>query len=225
MAIRWMTALVEPPSASTTLIAFSKDSSESGDGGRETMRRPDATAIRGWSLSAAGMDAAPGNDTPSASTAEVIVEAVPIVMQWPGDEAIRSSAEAQSASRDRSRPAARPSTSTRPNPSPSVWPRQERPQHRPGRDEDERQPRRDRAHDQRGRRLVAPAQQHGAVERIGPQQLLGLHRQQVAIEHRRRLHGTARSTRSPGPPAGTRPPARRRASRPRPDRAGGCGTG
>ena len=47
MAIRWMTALVEPPSASTTLIAFSKDSSESGGGGRETMRRPDATAMRG----------------------------------------------------------------------------------------------------------------------------------------------------------------------------------
>ena len=39
----------------------------------------------------------------------------------------------------------------------------------------------------RGRRLVAPAHQHRAVGRVRAQQLLGLHRQQVAIEHRRRL--------------------------------------
>ena len=38
-----------------------------------------------------------------------------------------------------------------------------------------------------GRRLVAAAHQHRAVDRIGAQQLLGLHRQQVAVEHRRRL--------------------------------------
>ena len=51
IAIRWMTALVEPPSARTTVIAFSKDSRESGDAGRSTIRRPAATAMRGWSES------------------------------------------------------------------------------------------------------------------------------------------------------------------------------
>src|SRR4051812_8485447 len=44
------------------------------------------------------MEAAPGNVKPSASTADVMVDAVPIVMQCPGDDAIRSSAEAQSSS-------------------------------------------------------------------------------------------------------------------------------
>ena len=70
------------------------------------------------------MDAAPGRDKPSASTAEVIVEAVPIVMQCPGDEAIRSSAEDQSSS------VIVPARSSSQyfqtsEPEPSVWPRQE----------------------------------------------------------------------------------------------------
>src|SRR4051794_15472747 len=98
IATRWMTALVEPPKAKTTVIAFSKDSRVNGDAGSDTIRRPAATAIRGWSLSAAGIDAAPGMVTPSASTAEVMVDAVPIVMQWPGDDAIRSSTSSHSAS-------------------------------------------------------------------------------------------------------------------------------
>ena len=55
-------------------------------------------AMRGWSESAAGIDAAPGMVRPNASTADVIVDAVPIVMQCPGDDAIRSSIAAQSSS-------------------------------------------------------------------------------------------------------------------------------
>src|SRR4051794_34204577 len=74
IAIRWITAFVDPPKAKTTVIAFSNDSSVKGDDGKATIRRPDATAIRGWSLSAAGIDAAPGIVTPSASTADVIVD-------------------------------------------------------------------------------------------------------------------------------------------------------
>ena len=93
-----MTALVEPPSARTTRTAFSKDSRDSGGSGRSTIRRPAATAMRGWSESAAGIDAAPGSVNPRASTADVIVDAVPIVMQWPGEDAIRSSTDSQSAS-------------------------------------------------------------------------------------------------------------------------------
>ena len=38
-----------------------------------------------------------------------------------------------------------------------------------------------------GRGLVAAAHQHAAVDRVGAQQLLGLHRQEVAVEHRGRL--------------------------------------
>ena len=39
--------------------------------------------------SAAGMEAAPGRVSPSTSAMVVIVEAVPIVMQVPGERAIR----------------------------------------------------------------------------------------------------------------------------------------
>ena len=49
-----------------------------------------------------------------------------------------------------------------------------------------------RAHEQRGRGLVAAAHQHAAVDGIGAQQLLGLHREEVAVQHRGRLHESLR---------------------------------
>ena len=56
-----------------------------------TMRLPVSVAICAWRESAAGIEAAPGSVRPSASAALVIVEAVPIVMQWPGERAMPSS--------------------------------------------------------------------------------------------------------------------------------------
>ena len=53
-----------------------------------TISRPVSLAIRAWRESAAGIDAAPGSVNPSASAAEVIVDAVPMVMQWPGERAM-----------------------------------------------------------------------------------------------------------------------------------------
>src|SRR3954451_18072797 len=70
------------------------------------------------------MDAAPGRDRPNASTAEVMVEAVPMVMQWPGDEAIRSSAEDQSSSLIVPARSSSQSFHTS-DPEPSVGPRQD----------------------------------------------------------------------------------------------------
>jgi hypothetical protein len=60
-------------------------------------------------------------------------------------------------------------------------------QHRARRNVDRRQVHRQRTHHERGCGLVATAHQHGAVGRIAAQELFGLHREQVAIEHRRRL--------------------------------------
>ena len=60
-------------------------------------------------------------------------------------------------------------------------------QHRTGGQEQRRQIHRRGTHQQTRRGLVAPTHQHRAVDRVGPQQLLGLHRQQVAVQHRRRL--------------------------------------
>ena len=42
------------------------------------------------------MEAIPGSVMPSASAAEVMVEAVPIVMQWPGERAMPHSSSASS---------------------------------------------------------------------------------------------------------------------------------
>ena len=53
-------------------------------------------AITACRESAAGIEAAPGRVTPSASAALVIVEAVPMVMQCPGERAMPFSISCQS---------------------------------------------------------------------------------------------------------------------------------
>ena len=62
------------------------------------MRLPDNVAICAWRESGAGIDAAPGRVSPIASAALVMVDAVPMVMQWPGERAMPSSTPCQSSS-------------------------------------------------------------------------------------------------------------------------------
>ena len=52
--------------------------------------RPLIEAILGWPESAAGMEEAPGRVMPRTSATAVMVEAVPMVMQWPGERAMPS---------------------------------------------------------------------------------------------------------------------------------------
>ena len=91
------TALVDPPSARIVVIALSMAPAVTKSRGFKssqtisTMRRPVSAAIRACRESAAGIDTAPGSVKPIASAADVIVDAVPIVMQCPGDRAIPSS--------------------------------------------------------------------------------------------------------------------------------------
>jgi len=59
---------------------------------------PLAVASREWLESTAGIEAAPASDNPSASVAIAIVEAVPIVMQVPGERAMPSSTSRQAQS-------------------------------------------------------------------------------------------------------------------------------
>ena len=104
MAIRWTIALVEPPIASTVVIALrnavrvSTVESRTSSQTMSTMRRPVCAPITACRESAAGMEAAPGSVTPSASAALVIVDAVPIVMQCPGERAMPFSISRQSSS-------------------------------------------------------------------------------------------------------------------------------
>jgi hypothetical protein len=59
-------------------------------------------------------------------------------------------------------------------------------QHRPAGQQNGRFVGRRRPHQLRGNVLVAARQQHHAVQRLGADHLLGIHRHQVAIKHRRR---------------------------------------
>ena len=61
-------------------------------------------------------------------------------------------------------------------------------EHRSAWNEDERQGRRESAHNQCRRCFVACAKQHRAVDGMTAEHLLGLHRQKIAIEHRCRFH-------------------------------------
>ena len=97
-------ALVDPPRASTAVTALSIARASTMSRTRRssqtisTMRLPDWVAICACRESGAGIEAAPDSVRPIASAALVIVEAVPIVMQWPGERAMPSSTPRQSSS-------------------------------------------------------------------------------------------------------------------------------
>jgi hypothetical protein len=60
-------------------------------------------------------------------------------------------------------------------------------EHRTGGHEQRGEVHRLRAHEQAGGGLVATAHENGTVDGIGADELLRLHRQQIAVQHRRRL--------------------------------------
>src|SRR6266550_8587296 len=93
-ATRCTKELVEPDKERTVVMALSNDlaviksdvfwSSHT----ISTIRFPVRDDCCAWRESTAGIDAKPGNVKPSASAALVMVDAVPIVMQCPGERAI-----------------------------------------------------------------------------------------------------------------------------------------
>src|SRR2546422_2880994 len=103
-AVRWITALVDPPMAAKTRIAFSNASltrileRKTFSFTSSTMRRPATRARTCLRASTAGIAALPGMPTPSASIIDAIVDAVPIVMQWPCERCMQDSASWNSSS-------------------------------------------------------------------------------------------------------------------------------
>ena len=89
MALRWIGALVDPPIAELTRIAFRNAARvRMSDGFRSaatisTMRRPVSQAHSWRSRCGAGIAAEPGSDIPRASVRLFIVVAVPMVLQNP----------------------------------------------------------------------------------------------------------------------------------------------
>src|SRR5688500_20208046 len=86
-----MRALVEPPIAIKVTIALSKEAELKKSRGFKssqtisTARFPVSVAILEWLESGAGMEAAPGRVKPRASASDIMVAAVPMVMQVPGE--------------------------------------------------------------------------------------------------------------------------------------------
>ena len=102
MAMRWSTKLVEPPTAALRTMAFSNASrTNTLDKVRfsraiSTMRIPERWAIAFLRESAAGMAEAPGKVRPKASDMTAMVEAVPMVAQWPMLRFMQDSASSNS---------------------------------------------------------------------------------------------------------------------------------
>ena len=189
MAIRCTTALVEPPTAASATIALWNDSRVitcemvRPSRTRSTASLPDACAPCRSRLSGAGVPARPGMVMPSASAMMPIDEAVPIVLQWPRLRIIEDSdwmnsslvrAPARTSSPRRQTSVPQPSACPRNVPF-SIGP--------PGTTTAGRSDAR-RGHQQRGDRLVAAAEQHQAVDRVGPEHLLHGHRGHVPPQHR-----------------------------------------
>ena len=190
MASRCTTALVDPPSAARATIALRNDAAVSTWLGRRsactisTASFPVPWAWASSRLSGAGSPAVPGRVVPSTSASSPMVEAVPITLQCPRLRIIDDSAAMKSAW-DSSGPyvLAQP---------PHVGAAAERlaaeraGQHGPAGDDHRGQVHRRRPHEQRGDGLVAPAQQHHAVDRVGPDHLLDGHGGHVPPQHRGR---------------------------------------
>ena len=191
IASRCTTALVEPPIAASATIALRNDAAVRTVLGRRsaatssTASRPVSWAASSRRLSGGGRAGDAGDVVPSASATSAIVEAVPIVLQCPRLRIIDDSDRRNSSSD--SVPAR---TSSRQPP--DVGAAAERHaaegagEHRPAGHHDRRQVDRRGGHQQRRDRLVAAAEQHDAVDRVGAQHLLGRHRGHVAPQHRGR---------------------------------------
>ncbi len=152
-----------------------------------TMRRPAMRASTRRRESTAGIAALVGRPMPSASTIDAIVDAVPIVMQWPAERDMHDSTSTMS-SGFISPVLSISVTCQTIVPGTDVLAAVLAVQHRAAGYADRRQVARRRAHQERRRRLVASHEQHDAVERIGADRFLDVHRRLVAEEHRGRAH-------------------------------------
>ena len=127
----------------------------------------------------------PGSDMPSASATAFIVDAVPIVLQWPADGA-KSHARRGTPPRRSRRPRAACARSPDHRAGADQLAVVPAVEHRPAGQHDRRDVDGRRGHDLGRRRLVAARRQHDGVDRIAVQDLDQPQIGQVAIERRGR---------------------------------------
>ena len=172
-----------------------------------TASRPVACAASSSRLSGAGR-AGDAGDRPCRAPRRpgAIVDAVPMVLQCPRLRIIadsdRGTASAESVpARTSSRQPPHVGAAAQRHPAERAG------QHRPAGDDDGGQVDRRRGHEQRRDRLVAAAEQHEPVDRVGPEHLLHRHRGEVAPEHRGRPDLRLAQATSPAAPAAIPPAA------------------
>ena len=210
IAVRWMIALVEPPIASSTRSAFSTDFCGDDLVGRQPglaparpRARPLASATRSRSACTAGMAAVPGSAMPSASAMQAMVLAVPITAQVPAVVARLPSTSSISSRVDLAGAVASPRSGGSRCRRRGARRGSDVGHHRAGDELDRRQVGRGRAHQLRRHGLVAAADQHHRVHRLGADHLLDVHRHEVAEHHAGRAAGTPRRARSVGNSSGS----------------------
>ena len=172
IAIRWMIALVDPPSAMSVTTPLSNASArEHGATGGDPPTPSPRRAGRRPSPSGRAPSARPESTPRPAASAPAPRRSTPSSTRCP------SSCTCPAIGRCRPRPARSAHSSRLPAlrsaqyfhtsvPLPRRRSAQAPLQHRPGGHEDRGQVHRDRAHEQAGHGLVAPAHQHHAVDRV-----------------------------------------------------------
>ena len=188
MAARWMTPLVEPPSASSTRAAFSIApavmilSGVRSDRASATARAPVASAARSRSACTAGIAAVPGSVMPSASAMAAMVEAVPMTAQVPAVVTSRPSTASMLGLVELAGAELRPELAAVGAGADAVV-LVARGHLRAADQLDGGLAGAGRAHQLRRHGLVAAAHQHHRVHRLGADHLLGVHGHEVAELH------------------------------------------
>ena len=192
-AVRWTSALVEPPIACSTVSALRKAALVMISLGRgpcfiaiSAASLPVASATRRRSEWVAGMVPLVGRPMPSVSTMQPMVLAVPITMQVPLVGASRSLTVSMSARREGAGAMLAPQAAAV-GAGAQHLALEMADQHRPDRQHDRRTVDARRRHQLGRQGLVAAADQHDRVHRLGADHLLGVHRHQVAQEHAGRM--------------------------------------
>ena len=188
MASRCTTAFVDPPTAASATIALWNDARVMTEEmvrpccTSSTASRPDSCAPSSSRLSGAGVPASPGIVMPSASAMMLMLDAVPMVLQWPRLRIIDDS-DRRNSSADRV--PARTSSLRRQTsvPQPRACPRKVPFSIGPPEITTAGRSTTGRRHQQRRDRLVAAAEQHEPVDRVGAEHLLHRHRGHVPPQH------------------------------------------
>ena len=154
---------------------------------RPTIRRPASSASASCTAEPEASTADPGSVMPSVSAMIAIVDAVPIVLHAPSPRPRHVSSRAHCRRRQHPGPPLVVQPPQRgPAPEPLAVKRDRNPV--PAGHDQRRDVRAGQRHQVGRDGLVAVAQGHDGVQRLGPDRLLDLDGQQVAVQHGRRLH-------------------------------------